>query len=231
MSIKIGLTKNIKSPNKYIQALSKDYKDWIFNEEQAPLYKGKWSLVFSQKAKQKNLKIDLEIGIGTGIHFSQLCLKNPDRCFIGIELKYKPLIQSIRRARKNKLKNMKGLRYNAKAIEDLFEKEEIDNVYLHFPDPWLKKKSQKKHQLIQADFCKKLYDIQKNSSFLEFKTDSLKYFKASLKYFKQAGYKVETINKDLYLNKNLALTHEMSQFELIFFKKQEPIKYALLTKA
>ena len=231
---KIGLTKNIKHPNKYVKALSGAYKNWLFNEEEAPSYKGKWLSLFSKQissnSSQRNSAIDLEIGIGTGIHFTNLCLENPDRCFIGLELKYKPLIQSIRRARKNHLKNMRGIRYNAKVITNLFEKEEVNNVYLHFPDPWLKKKSQKKHQLIQADFCEQIYQIQKTSSFLEFKTDSLEYFESSLEYFKKAGYKIEKIDKDLYSKKTSDLVNKMSQFELIFFRKQHPIKYALLYK-
>jgi len=226
MSFQIGLTKNIRYPNEYVKAMSSTYKKWIFNEEQAPLYKGQWNNVFSKNS----IKLDLEIGIGTGIHFSHLCLKNPSRCFIGMELKYKPLIQSLRRARKNNLTNLKVIRYNAKAIDQLFEKEEIDNVYLHFPDPWLKKKSQKKHQLIQADFCKKLYDIQKTKSFLEFKTDSLDYFESSLKHFEKAGYRIDKMSKNLYSQKEQALTNEMSQFELLFFKKEQAIKYALLHK-
>ena len=326
-SVKIGLTKNIRQPNKYVKALSGSYKNWVFNEEEALSYKGKWASLFSQQnpltsfqdftqeqqshfnqthstenqfleisglqtntkntnsnqinsnqtgpktansklantkpvptktanlkpatSKPKKLKptnsnktnsnqfnsiqkvltldLDLEIGPGTGIHFTKLCLQNTNRNFLALEIKYKPLIQTIRRARKHKLENMRGIRYNAKAIGKLFEKEELNNVYLHFPDPWLKKRSQQKHQLIQPDFCKQLYEIQKASAFLDFKTDSLEYFERSIEHFKTAGYQIETINKDLHSNK-APLLDQLSQFELIFVKKQQPIKYALLYK-
>ena len=236
-SVKIGLTKNIRYPNEYIQALSDSYKNWIFNEEEAPSYKGKWLSVFSTqeqkptKIKQPNLDLDLEIGTGTGVPFTRLCLEQSNRHFLALEIKYKPLIQTIRRARKNNLKNMRGIRYNAKAIEDLFEKEELNNVYLHFPDPWLKKRRQKKHQLIQPDFCNQLYQIQKPSSFLDFKTDSLDYFESSLEHFKKVGYKIHKLNHNLYEKEKPTLLDNLSQFELIFVKKQHPIKYALVYKS
>ena len=226
--VKIGLTRNIRYPNEYVKALSGAYKSWVLDEESAPLYKGKWSSLFSNQ-KQK-VFIDLEVGTGTGIHFTKLCLENPSRYFLALEIKYKPLIQTVRRARKNHLKNMRGIRYNAKGIADLFEKNEINNIYLHFPDPWLKKRSQKKHQLIQPEFCKQLYKIQKPSSFLDFKTDSLEYFENSLAHFEKAGYKIKKINTDLYSKERPSHLEKLSQFELIFIKKQQAIKQALFLK-
>ena len=231
-SVKVGLTRNIKYPSEYVKALSGRYKNWILNEESAVLYKGKWLSLFSNQGQEKitNPIIDLEIGTGTGIHFKKLCLQNPDHYFLALEIKYKPLIQTIRRVRNIHLKNMRGIRYNAKAIENLFEENEINNVYLHFPDPWLKKRSQKKHQLVQPDFCNKLYQIQKPHSFLDFKTDSLEYFESSLAHFKKSGYKIEKINKDLYLKEQPPQLEKLSQFELIFVKKQQAVKYAKLLK-
>ena len=256
--VKIGLTRNIKYPNEYVKALSGKYKDWVLNEELAPLQKGQWfKLFFNQKKAiqekgltssrvgenqnenkatqekgglaQKDVAIDLEIGTGTGTHFTKLCLEHPKRNFLALEIKYKPLIQTIRRARKHHLSNMRGIRYNAKAIADLFEKHEIDNIYLHFPDPWLKKRVQKKHRLIQADFCELLFQIQKPSSFLDFKTDSLEYFESSLIDFQKAGYKLKKVNRDLYSKEIPVNIDQLSQFEQIFVKKRHPIKQALFS--
>ena len=220
----ISLTKNIKHPNHYIQALYKE--EWAFDEEQAVFYKGKWKSLFD-----KNLSntLHLEIGCGNGKHFSKLCLEKPKDCFLGIEIKYKPLIQTIKRVRKNKSKNGRVIRYNARWLDKLFEPEELNNVYLHFPDPWLKKRKSKKHQLIQADFCKTLYQTQKTNSFLEFKTDSLNYFDQSVKEFKKAGYYLEKHSLDLY-KQNIPSAYSLSQFELIFVKKKLPINYSLFIK-
>ena len=217
----ISLTKNIKHPNHYIQALYKE--EWAFDEEEAVSYKGKWRTLFDN---QLSKALHLEIGCGNGKHFSNLCLKKPQDCFLGIEIKYKALIQSIQRVRKNNSKNGRVIRYNASCIDNLFEPKELNNIYIHFPDPWLKKRRSKKHQLIRSDFCKKLYEIQIKNSFLEFKTDSQDYFEQSVKEFKKAGYQIEKYSKNLYEKEEPILNH-LSQFELIFVKKNIPIHYAL----
>ena len=220
----ISLTKNIKHPNHYIQALYKE--KWVFDEETAVSYKGKWKSLFDKNLSDS---LHLEIGCGNGKHFASLCLNNSQDRFLGIELKYKALIQTIRRVKKNSSENGRVIRYNARWIDNLFEPKELNNVYIHFPDPWLKKRTSKKHQLIHADFCRKLYQIQKSNSVLEFKTDSEDYFEQSVQEFKKAGYKLEKYSVDLY-KQNLPPANSLSQFELIFVQKNTPISYSLFVK-
>ena len=220
----ISLTKNIKNPNHYIQTLYKE--EWAIDEEKAVVYKGQWRALFD---KNLSHSLHLEIGCGNGKHFASLCLNNSQDCFLAIELKYKPLIQSIQKLKKNNSKNGRLIRYNARWIDNLFDLKELNNVYIHFPDPWLKKRRSKKHQLIQPDFCKKLYQIQKQRSFLEFKTDSFDYFEQSVQEFKKTGYKLEKYNTDLYKQKEPS-ANNLSQFELIFVKKNIPINYSLFVK-
>ena len=225
----ISLSKNIKHPNLYVQALYSEYRDWAFDEVSALEFKGKWREAFSKNYKGP---LHLEIGPGNGRHFAKLCLNNPTDRFLSVELKYKPLIQTIRRVRKDNSSNGKVIRYNASLIETLFEKQELNNVYIHFPDPWLKKRKYKKHQLIHENFCKKIYNLQESSSTLEFKTDSEDYFHQSTEYFKKAGYKLSKCSLDLYKNtkQEKGFMEDLSQFELLFFQKKVPIKYSVFVK-
>lgn len=225
----ISLTKNIPSPNIYIRSLYREYKDWVFDEVKAPSMKGKWKTDVFQNKYQL---LHLEIGPGNGRHFARQCCQNPKEGFLAIEIKYKPLIQSIRRVRKNKSENGRLIRYNARFLTDLFEKQELNNVYIHFPDPWLKKKKQKKHQLITSDFCKNLYEIQKSKSLLELKTDSENYFHQSIPLFLDAGYQVKKQSLNLYKDKDFKnqSMDSLSQFELLFVQKSLPVKYALFEK-
>jgi len=225
----LQITKNIPFPNAYIQALYKEYKSWAFDESSAPQFKGQWRQKIFKKTQTP---LHLEIGPGNGKHFAQLCLSQPEADFLSIELKYKALIQTIRRVRKQNSQNGRVIRYNARFIDKLFEPEELNNVYIHFPDPWLKKKKQQKHQLIQEDFCKSLYKRQKQNSFLEFKTDSKDYFLQSVALFKKARYQLKSYSLDLYekQKKSNDLIKQLSQFELLFFQKKVAIKYALFFK-
>lgn len=223
----IKKTKNIKNPNSYIQALYNKFKDWAFDEVAACSLKGQWRQKFFTR---KQAALHIEIGPGNGKHFSNLCFKHPESCYIAMELKYKPLIQTISRVRKNNSTNGAVIRIDASLITNVFEEKELNNVYIHFPDPWLKKSNTKKHQLIQKDFCKTLYKLQRPQSFLEFKTDSSKYFSQSVVRFQEAGYKLIEQNFDLYKDQSIqdVQIDNLSQFELLFFKKQIHIKRALL---
>ena len=226
---KLNKSLNIKNPNFYVQALYKEYKSWAFDEQSAPLLKGKWREHFS---KNQKTALHLEIGPGNGKHFANLCLQQKTASCLAIELKYKPLIQTIRRTRKNNCSNGKVIRFNASLIDSLFEKGELNQVYIHFPDPWLKKRRTKKHQLLQKGFCDKVYKLQGPDSFLELKTDSKDYFHQSVNLFKQAGYNLKEYSVDLHKNKEKEknFIESLSQFELLFFQKNIPIKRALFYK-
>ena len=126
---KINLTRTLPKQNAYTLALDNEFKDFAFNEERAPLNKKKWrSEIFHCS---ETAFLDLEIGTGSGMHFAYHANKFPERYLVGIELKYKPLIQSIRRARAKGLKNSAICRYHAFNIDLLFAEQELNNVYIH----------------------------------------------------------------------------------------------------
>jgi tRNA (guanine-N7-)-methyltransferase len=135
----LSRTRDLPNPNEYVQALLGEYSPWAFDEEKAPTLRGEWRQEFGAEADGA---LDLEIGTGNGFHFAWRAQQHPQRSLVGIELKYKPLIQTIRRARNNESENARMVRYNARLLRDLFADEELDNVFIHHPDPW-PKKSQK----------------------------------------------------------------------------------------
>ncbi len=224
--LQIGSTKNIKFPNKYIQSLYKNFKEWAFDEESVTHWKGQWREGVFKTSKDSLLH--LEIGPGTGNHFSRLCSNHSKEYFLAVELKYKPLIQTITKVRNLNCSNGKVIRYNARLLNHLFKERELNNIYIHFPDPWPKTKH-RKHRLITNDFLRELHKIQKQNSLLEFKTDSRDYFLKSLEIFEASGYKKIRYSEDLYKNQkaNKDFLETLSQFELIFFRKKRPIQYVL----
>src|SRR4051812_39532666 len=93
--LSISRTKDIKRPNEYILALSGEFSPWTFDEEEAPKCKGRWREILNLPMEAA---VDVELGTGNGYHFAHQALSHPHRGLVGFELKYKPLIQSIRRA-------------------------------------------------------------------------------------------------------------------------------------
>ena len=221
----LSKTKDVPFPNEYVRALMGECSQWAFDEERVLDLKGKWREEFKVSSEHP---VDLEIGTGNGYHFAHRARTNPDRCLVGLELKYKPLIQSIRRALRDQCTNARMARYNAVILNDLFEPGEINEVFIHHPDPWLKK-SQKKHRLIQAEFLKDLFQLQKPGCELEFKTDSEVYFDWALPLFQKSPYEVIGSTRDLH-NSEFADQNFVTQFENIFLRKGQPIFYARMKK-
>ena len=219
---KISLTRNIPFPTYYVSALDGEFKDWAYNEERAPQFKGLWrSEVFKKDA---DAAIDLEIGTGNGWHFTHYAQSYSERNLVGIELKYKPLIQTIRRALKADCKNARMVRYHASHLVDIFSEHELNHVFIHFPDPWAKKESRKKHRLIQARFLEELRTLQRPGSFVELKTDNRDYFDWVVECFKGSDYKMERLSYDLHQSEYVSENY-VTAFEKIFLAQGLPINY------
>lgn len=216
-----GLTKNVPFPNRYIQMLP-EYKNWIFLEEEAVGLKGKWTSVF-EKPEQP---LDLEIGCGNGFFFGQQVEKVPERNLLGLELKYKPLVQTVRRVKIKELQNGKGIRFHAGYLDGIFAPQELHKVFIYFPDPWPKKRQQK-NRLINKDFLKKIYDLQKPGQFLDFKTDSESYFDFVFEELKDSPYKMIGHTRDLHKSE-WAAENFLTSFEKIFASKGQPIYFMRL---
>ncbi len=216
-----GRTSHLPKPNQYVKMLVGEYKDFAFDESRAPQFRGHWRKeVFKT---DENSPVDLEIGTGNGFHFGHYANKNPNRFLVGIELKFKPLIQSIRRPLRAGLKNARIVRFDAKEIEKLFAAGELNNVIIHFPDPW-ELGPQWKHRLISDEFLEKIFSMQRSGSYLEFKTDSPNYFRWALERFLRSRYDVECVTT--HLHKSLLVPENfVTAFEDIFIRKGLQIHY------
>lgn len=211
--------------NPYVELMYTEYKDWSFDEK-ASENRGMWHEKVFQCGT--NTPIDLEIGTGNGTHFAQLTEKFPDRRFVGLELKFKTLVQSIRRSLRAGCVNGRMARFRAEDVKELFAPEEINNVYIHFPDPWPKKRHYK-NRLIQTTFLNDLYSVMKPGSFVEFKTDHQHYFQWALEYFEKGPFSIEFITEDLH-NSARKDQNFVTHFESLFLQKGQPIYYCLLEK-
>jgi tRNA (guanine-N7-)-methyltransferase len=224
--IRLSSTKGLPSPNEYVRALLGEFSDWAYDEVKVLEHQGQWRSLFD---KELTTPLDLEIGTGNGYHFAWRAEHEPDRLLVGLELKYKPLIQSIRRALRAGCRNARIARYNATMVNRIFAPEELNNVYIHHPDPW-PKASQAKHRLIQSVFLEELFALQRPGSEVEFKTDSVEYFDWALPLFESSPYQMVGWSRDLHASK-FADTNFVTHFERLFLQKGQPIYYARLRKS
>lgn len=223
---RMALTRTLKKPTEYVTMLNGEWADFAFNEERAVEYKGRWRKdVFKV---DDDYPLDLEIGTGNGYHFAHLAKTHPNRAILGVELKFKPLIQSIRRACRGGAANARIVRYDAGHLQNLFAEQELNDVYIHFPDPWGKQR-QWKHRLIQKEFLELLHGLMRKGSFVDFKTDSADYFEWAIERFHASPFKVTRETRDLHKSE-WAAQNFVTHFEGIFLSQGLPITYARLEK-
>ncbi len=224
----LNLTKKLPQPNIYALALDTEYKKIAFNEERAPLNKGLWRKNIFQVSEA--FPLDVEIGTGAGMHFAHHAKKFPDRALVGLELKYKPLIQSIRRAKMNGGIHTAICRYHAFNLDLLFDLDEVNNVYIHFPDPWVTPRKPR-NRMVNLRMLNAIYDMQRVGSFIEFKTDSREYFLWAMDEIKHSKYKVEFQTLNLYSENNQYMKDNFqTSFEKIFVNQGIEINYIKLVK-
>jgi len=221
----LNKTKSLKRPNFYTQALLTDFSNYAFDEEDAPLQKGNWRHLIGLS---ETSCLDLEIGLGNGLHFAHYASTHPERGIIGIELKYKPLIQSIRRALKAGAKSARVIRYHAFNLDLIFEPNELNDIFVFFPDPWTSPRKVS-NRILNPRMIGLLYNLQRPNSKLFFKTDSQEAFEWSLTHFQTSPYKIQFVTQDLHKSEKAPFNF-VTQFESIFIKKGLPIYYLEVEK-
>jgi tRNA (guanine-N7-)-methyltransferase len=194
-SKKLTPASTIPNPHRYIKLMTTDYKAWVLDGDETKAFRGLWrSDVFKVGP---TTAFDVEIGIGNGFFFASHSLAHPERVVLGLELKFKPLIQSIRRAVAGGSRNVRVARFHAALVHELFNPQEINNVYIYFPDPWPKKRAYK-HRLIQDGFLVELFNVMKPGSFVEFKTDNVDYYDWTLEHVQKSPFKIIRETRDLH---------------------------------
>ena len=189
-----------------------DYPEYIiYDSELMKEKKGKWNQFF----KNDN-PIALEIGTGSGNFMRQLAERNPNKNFIGLELRFKRLVLSAEKCKKRAMKNVALLRKRGEEIEEFLGKNEISEMYINFPDPW---EGTEKNRIIQESLFKTLDNIMKKDGILYFKTDHDVYYSDVLDLVKTLeNYEVIYHSSDLH-NSEKAENNIKTEFEQLFLHK------------
>ena len=157
---------------------------------------------FKKYLKIKNInrlnpkkKLILEIGIGMGENLIYLSKKNIKKNIVGVDPFRNGMINVSDYCINNDIKNIYLYPYVFQKFINKFKKLRFDIIYILFPDPWPKKRHQKR-RIINEEFLKKIFAILKKRGKVFFSTDNLDYFinvKTILKKF--PDFKVKKVNK------------------------------------
>lgn len=183
--------------------------DEIFNDNtqvyifDANINKGKWLENIKSAMGQKYKELHIEVGMGKGSFVTQTAINNPDNLYIGIELDKSVMALAIKKINKyiaesnNTCSNVRFISVNANTLEDVFEKREIDKIYLNFSDPWPKTKHEKR-RLTSDSFIGIYKKILKEECSIEIKTDNRKLFEYSILNLNKNKVNMEYISLDLH---------------------------------
>ncbi len=174
--------------------------------------KGKWKTLFGN-----DNPVHLEIGCGKGGFILELAKRNPDINYVAMEKCMDALILALEKAKRDELKNVIYICDDAEKLPDMFEKDEVERIYLNFSDPW-KKARQAKRRLTHRRFLEKYRMILCENGEIHFKTDNRPLFDFSLEEFEDTGVKVSELTFDLH-NSEYNEGNIMTEYEKTFSEK------------
>lgn len=179
--------------------------------------KGKWNMVFGN-----DNPIHIEIGMGKGQFIMTLASRNPDINYVGIEKYSSVLVRAIEKQEIEDLPNLYFIRMDAENIADVFEKGEINRIYLNFSDPWPKDRHAKR-RLTSVQFLERYENILARAGHVIFKTDNRDLFDFSLEQVKLAPH-WELLNYTFDLHHSEYVEgNVMTEYETRFVEKGNAI--------
>lgn len=180
-------------------------------------FKGRW---LSDYFGNQN-PIHVEIGMGKGRFIMELAALNPDINYIGIEKYSSVLIRAIEKRKEVELTNICFIRFDAEYLLDIFDKGEIDRIYLNFSDPWPKERHAKR-RLTSREFMERYDGCLKTEGEVIFKTDNRLLFDFSLEEVKEAGWILKNYTYDLH-HSEFNEGNVMTEYEEKFSGQGHPI--------
>ena len=171
--------------------------------------------------------LHLELGMGKGQFVIKMAEKSSNINFIGIEKSATIVLKAIDRLKKDlgveiPPSNLRFLCIDIDNIENFFEENSIDEIYLNFSDPWPKKRHESR-RLTHLNFLNKYEKILKNGAMIEFKTDNVELFDFSIEEINKSNFKIISKTYDLHSDQILNKDNIMTEYEEKFSSKGNKI--------
>ncbi|QIQ41546.1 MAG: tRNA (guanosine(46)-N7)-methyltransferase TrmB [Buchnera aphidicola (Aphis urticata)] len=158
-----------------------------------------------------NYPVILDIGFGSGESLVHTAINSCHENFLGIEVYLSGIGSCLRLASLAKLKNLKIIYYDAiEVIDNMIDNHTLSRIQIFFPDPWPKKRHQKR-RMIQYDFLKNVLKKLIFNGILYIITDSKEYASYILDTIKNINQYVNLSDTNYYINN--FLPHIKTRFE------------------
>lgn len=175
----------------------------------------------------KDCKMFLEVGCGKGKFACETAKANPDVLYIAMERDTSIILGAIEKAHEADIKNLFFLNADANLLENYFDENEVDRMYINFCDPW-NRRNKPKRRLTYRAFLEKYKVMLKDGSEIRFKTDNDDLFDFSLDEFTACGFTLSELTRDLH-NSEYDSSNVRTEFEQKFADQGINIKRVVAT--
>lgn len=149
-----------------------------------------WHVFFGNKNP-----ITLELACGKGEYSVNLGREHRDRNFIGVDLKGNRIYVGAKQALDEGLSNVAFLRTQIDKLTDYFGEGEVDDIWIVFSDPFLRKA---KNRLTHPRFLALYQKVLKPGGLIRLKTDSPELYEFTLETIAEQGCVIEENIADIY---------------------------------
>ena len=168
--------------------------DDIFNNKKA----GCWQ----KDIFKNNNPIVLELACGKGEYTIGLAKKNPNKNYIGIDIKGERIWKGAKDAIDLNLDNVRFLRTRIEHLNLVLSENEVSEIWITFPDPFLKKSKSRK-RLTSLRFLEIYKQILSKKSFIHLKTDSQELYEYTLDVLVKNKLRILENLNDITKNKKI----------------------------
>lgn len=153
---------------------------------------GNWSRHFGN-----DHPVTLELACGKGEYTLALARMFPGRNFIGMDIKGNRIWKGAKTAIAEKLPNVAFLRSAIDKIGDYFAKDEVEEIWITFPDPFLRKSKSKK-RLTHSKFLLLYHRLLIPGGRIHLKTDSPELYAFTLETIREQNCNLAENIPDVY---------------------------------
>ncbi len=183
--------------------------------------KGRWKSDFFRNENP----LVLELGCGKGEYTTGLAMRFPEKNFIGIDIKGARMWRGAKTTFEHGLKNVAFLRTRIEFIRSFFGPAEVDEIWITFPDPQMKRRREKK-RLTCPLFLNTYRTFLSSGGIVHLKTDNRQLYEYTLKVLAYNNLKVRVATDNLYeSDAGDEIRSIRTHYEKIFLQKGIPITY------
>ena len=169
--------------------------------------------------------IVLELGCGKGEYALGLAQILPGKNFIGVDIKGVRIWTGAKKALEEGIANVAFVRSMIYFVDSLFGCNEVDEIWLTFPDPQLKKRQNKK-RLTASRYLNTYRKFLRDGGRIHLKTDNLILYGYTLDLIRFNNLPLEYATEDLYGGHEEKIAHGIQTFyEKKFLAEGLPIYY------